>query len=207
MSISSPPNFNFPDTQDLSSDTDDDDNFEIEYDNNVDSAGNVVPKPSVNSTNYSSRHLFHLPFGGLPNPTALKWRRKISNRRRDKFAASACRSQSIIDFPPSTLDGSVSSSIGSFVKQQLTKPDYPSFTIIETDDECCADTGATDTMLGDYKAFTSYTACKGRTVTIGDKTLLPILGTGTAKFILNRKVIIKRNCLRVPDLCLPLYSL
>ena len=52
---------NFPNTQDLSSESDDDDGFEIEYGNNVDSAINIVPKPSSNSTIYSSPSFYHMP--------------------------------------------------------------------------------------------------------------------------------------------------
>ena len=61
---------NFPNIQNLSSDSDDNDSFEIEYGNNVDLAGNISPKPSANSTIFSSPTLYHLPFGGLPNLTA-----------------------------------------------------------------------------------------------------------------------------------------
>ena len=66
------PHFNFPDTQDLSSDSNDDESFDMEYGNNVYESGSIVPKNNANSTSYSSHKVYHLPFGGHPNPTALK---------------------------------------------------------------------------------------------------------------------------------------
>ena len=40
------------------------------------------------------------------------------------------------------------------------------------DEECCADTGATDDMFPDFRTFVSYRPCSGRTVTLGDETTL-----------------------------------
>ena len=77
----------------------------------------------------------------------------------------------------------------------------------KSDVECCADTGATENMLDDYAAFTSYRKATNRYATLGDNTRLKIEGVGTAVYSLNGKVIKSRNCLHIPDLRGPLYSL
>ena len=76
-----------------------------------------------------------------------------------------------------------------------------------TEEECCADTGATDVMHNDYKAFVSYTKCDNRYATMGDNTRLKIKDTGTAVYSLNGKVVKTRNCLHIPALRGPLYFL
>jgi hypothetical protein len=73
--------------------------------------------------------------------------------------------------------------------------------------ECCADSGATEHMFNDYKAFVSYRRCHNEFVTLGDETQLKIYGRGTARFLLNDKLIEVRDALHVPDLRNPLYSL
>ncbi len=70
-----------------------------------------------------------------------------------------------------------------------------------------ADSGATDHMLPDKSAFISYSPVEGRRVRIGNNSFAPILGHGTAIISLNGKKILMRNCLHVPDLHHPLYSL
>jgi len=77
----------------------------------------------------------------------------------------------------------------------------------DNDDEACADSGATDTMLPDYDAFVSYRRLTGRHVTLGDDSELPIAGIGSAKFAVNGKVLLLRHVLHVPGLRNPLYSL
>jgi hypothetical protein len=70
-----------------------------------------------------------------------------------------------------------------------------------------ADTGATDHMLPDKSAFISYYLVIGRRVRMGNNSFAPILGYGTAIISLNGKKILIRDCLPIPDLCNPLYSL
>ena len=72
-----------------------------------------------------------------------------------------------------------------------------------------ADTGATDHMCPERSAFISYHPVP-RTmlnVCMGDKTLAPVLGKGTAIISLNGKMVIIRNVLHVSTLRTPLYSL
>jgi len=70
-----------------------------------------------------------------------------------------------------------------------------------------ADSGATDHMLPDKSAFISYYPISGRRVRMGNNSFAPILGHGTAVISLNGKKILIRDCLHVPDLRNPLYSL
>jgi hypothetical protein len=70
-----------------------------------------------------------------------------------------------------------------------------------------ADSGATDHMLPDKLAFISYHPVLGRRVWMGNNSFAPNLGHGTAVISLNGKKILIRDCLHVPDLRNPLYSL
>ena len=70
-----------------------------------------------------------------------------------------------------------------------------------------ADTGATDHMLPDKAAFISYHLVSGRRVRMGNNSFAPIAGYGTAIISLNGRKILIRDCLHVPDLRNPLYSL
>ena len=98
------------------------------------------------------------------------------------------------------MTSSVTPSIGSFAAAWLNSPDVCVFTSISNKDECCADSGATDIMLPDYNAFTSYHKCFHRFALLGDNTKLPILGEGTVVFSLNGKVIMVRDAIHVPGL-------
>ena len=198
-----PSSSQYPDTE-LLSDSDDDVDFIQNYGNLIDASGASISNRSDNvnatSTHYpnQSSQRYFLPFGGpsLSNKVALKWQRKIQNRRSRKRNASAQRTAS---FPPSVQDllaaddssvsSSVTSSIGSFAASRLNSPEACVFASISEEDECCADSGATDIMLPDYKAFISYRKCFHRFAILGDNTKLPILGEGTAVFSLNGKAI------------------
>jgi len=70
-----------------------------------------------------------------------------------------------------------------------------------------ADTGATDHMLPDKSAFISYYPVTGRRVRMGNNSYATIAGHGTAIISLNGKKVLIRDCLHVPDLRNPLYSL
>ena len=70
-----------------------------------------------------------------------------------------------------------------------------------------ADTGATDHMIPDKNAFISYRPVTGRRVRMGNNSFAPIIGTGSAVIALNGKRILIRECLHVPALRNPLYSL
>ncbi len=70
-----------------------------------------------------------------------------------------------------------------------------------------ANTGATDHMLPDKSVFISYHTVTGRRVRMGNNSFAPIAGHGTAIVSLNGKKILICDCLHVPDLRHPLYSL
>ena len=70
-----------------------------------------------------------------------------------------------------------------------------------------ADTGATDHMLPEKSAFISYRPVNGRRVRMGNNSFAPILGSGSAVISINGKHILIRECLHVPALRNPLYSL
>jgi hypothetical protein len=69
------------------------------------------------------------------------------------------------------------------------------------------DTGATDHMLLDKAAFISCYPVKGCCVRMGNNSFAPIIRQGTAIISLNDKMILITDCLHVPDLKNPLYSL
>jgi len=70
-----------------------------------------------------------------------------------------------------------------------------------------ADSGATDHMIPDRSAFISYRRVHGLRVRMGNKSHAPVLGKGSAIISLNGKKVLIRDCLHVPDLRNPLYSL
>ena len=70
-----------------------------------------------------------------------------------------------------------------------------------------ADTGATDHILPNKSAFISCYPVTGRQVCMGNNSFASIAGYGTAIISLNGKKILIRDCLHVPDLRNPLYSL
>ena len=70
-----------------------------------------------------------------------------------------------------------------------------------------ADSGATDHMIPDRSAFISYRRVHDLRVRMGNKSYAPVLGKGTAIIALNGKKVLIRDCLHVPDLRNPLYSL
>ena len=70
-----------------------------------------------------------------------------------------------------------------------------------------ADTGATDHMILDKSVFISYRPVSGHGVRMGNNSFAPILGSGSAIIAINGKRILIRECLHVPALCNPLYSL
>jgi hypothetical protein len=69
-----------------------------------------------------------------------------------------------------------------------------------------ANTKATDYMIPDKSAFISYHPVTGHRVRMGNNSFAPILGTGPAIISLNSKRILIRDCLHVPTLRNPLYS-
>ncbi len=70
-----------------------------------------------------------------------------------------------------------------------------------------ANTRATDHMFSDKLAFISYKVMSNLQVCMGNKTLIPVLGQGTAIITLNGKKNLVGNALHVPGLVVPLYSL
>jgi hypothetical protein len=70
-----------------------------------------------------------------------------------------------------------------------------------------ADTSATDHMIPDKSTFISYRPVTGRRVRMGNNSFAPVLGTGSAVIAPNGKRILIRDCLHIPALRHPLYSL
>jgi hypothetical protein len=62
-------------------------------------------------------------------------------------------------------------------------------------------------MIPDKSAFISYRPCLGQRVCMGHNFFAPILGSGTAIISMNGKRILIPDCLHVPTLWNPLYSL
>ncbi len=62
-------------------------------------------------------------------------------------------------------------------------------------------------MIPDKSAFISYQTVSGRRVRMGNNLFAPILGTGSAIISLNGKRILIQDCLHIPALRNPLYSL
>jgi hypothetical protein len=60
----------------------------------------------------------------------------------------------------------------------------------EDEVECCTDSGATKHMFPDFTTFISYHRVHHKVVTLGDGSPPPILGVGTAKFSINKHVIL-----------------
>ena len=141
---------------------------------------------------------FNKSLATMPSSADLKKRRKIKHRQEKRAIVRANRASSA-RFLSSVLSLAANNAL-STNQSQLALP-------VTSDDDCCADSGATDIMLNDYDAFTSYNNLVGQYATMGDDTVLPILGIGTAVFNMNGKVVKIRNCLHVPDLRNPLYSL
>lgn len=131
---------------------------------------------------------------GTPSTKLAKLSRKYANRRnaRARRATSARFLSAEISTLTETLLHSDTSKIGLYN---------------DKDEECCADTGATDVMLPDYAAFVSYKRVYGQYALLGDDTKLKIEGVGTAVFRLNNYVVKIRNVLHIPALRAPLYSL
>ena len=62
-------------------------------------------------------------------------------------------------------------------------------------------------MILDKSVFISYRPVSGHGVRMGNNSFAPILGSGSAIIAINGKRILIRECLHVPALCNPLYSL
>ena len=70
-----------------------------------------------------------------------------------------------------------------------------------------ADTSATDNMLPDKSALISYRPVVNCWVRMGNNSFASILGTSSVVFAVNGKCILIQDCLHVPNLHNPLYSL
>ena len=70
-----------------------------------------------------------------------------------------------------------------------------------------ADTGATQHMLPDKRAFISYRPVSDLRVRMGNTSFASVRGVGTAIIALNGKQVLMREALHIPDLRHPLYSL
>ena len=70
-----------------------------------------------------------------------------------------------------------------------------------------ADSGASCHMLNCLTFFINYTKTPGSYVLLADHTKVPVLGKGDAKFMLNGKIVQVPDCLHIPSLSSPLYSI
>jgi len=123
------------------------------------------------------------------------------------FPAPLSASRSAIDpcgVKTVCLPKTVLSLLASPPSQSIAKPHRPSSSRTSL---LVTDTGATDHMLPDKLAFISYHLVSGRWVCMGNNSFVPIAGYGTAIILLNGKKILIRDCLHIPDLRNPLYSL
>eukprot|EP00804_Cyclotella_cryptica_P026709 CCRYP_007942-RA/>CCRYP_007942-RA protein AED:0.35 eAED:0.34 QI:0/0/0/0.66/0.5/0.33/3/0/1904 len=119
------------------------------------------------------------------------------------YPVSACPAHA----SPSASSRFVSSALNSSANKHLSSYATTIAHPVSTTTQAIADSGATDNMFPDYSAFLNYHRQTNQFVTLGDNTKLPILGVGSAKVKLNGKVVLLRNCLHVPHLRNPLYSL
>jgi hypothetical protein len=101
----------------------------------------------------------------------------------------------------------VSAALTSVAHKALKSPNTIISKPVNLGVQCCADSGATDHMFPDRHAFISYHPTPNCFVELGDGTKLRQMGKGSAKIMLNDKVILLRNVLHVPQLQEPLYSL
>ena len=83
---------------------------------------------------------------------------------------------------------SASSSLAAIACREFTKMKVALCS--EDEVECCADSSATKHMFPDYTTFISYRRVNHKVVTLGDGSPLPIVGVGTAKFSINKHVIL-----------------
>eukprot|EP00804_Cyclotella_cryptica_P023772 CCRYP_011153-RA/>CCRYP_011153-RA protein AED:0.32 eAED:0.22 QI:0/0/0/1/1/1/2/0/951 len=120
-------------------------------------------------------------------------------------SARGASSQHTYTPPPIPHCKHITSSLAQATKNTLSLSQISS--PVKSESEACADSGATDTMLPDKKAFISYRLTPGKFVSLGDGAKLEQRGVGSAKISLNGKIIILRNVLHVPSLQDPLYSL
>jgi hypothetical protein len=156
----------------------------------------ISTSPSCNHTSNDPPNMG----GGYDTPNMGGRNNFVPNMGGDHFAArSSCGPQGVKTiYLPKTV-------LALLQNPMANKPDHKrggSRTTL-----LVADTGATDHMLPDKLAFISYYPVVGRQVCMGNNSFAPILGYGTPIISLNGKKILIRDCLHVPDLWNPLYSL
>ena len=84
----------------------------------------------------------------------------------------------------------VSTAISTAAKTALALSSATSFQFVSDNDEAYMDSGATHVILNEFAAFLSICKCIHRSVTIGDESVVPVLGQGTVVFSLNSKIIL-----------------
>ncbi|KAL7529373.1 hypothetical protein ACHAXR_004647, partial [Thalassiosira sp. AJA248-18] len=172
---------------DLASSGSDEDAAAFDPDHNeVDSTN-----PKSSSTDYS---VSNSSLTSSRNVIQAKWERKLANRRH-RAAARRVSARFL------------SSQLSEIAQAALEAKGEHVATVVPDKEECCGDTGATDDMFPDYKAFVSYTRLLGKYAILGDQTRIKIEGIGTAVYKLNGKVIKTRHALHIPSLRAPLFSL
>ena len=144
----------YQDCEEVSSGEDNDTEFQQDFWNTVDASGDQIPGMSSVKTSYSASsyslpaHISRLPFGGPHvHPVAAKWRHKIENcasAHRATARCSACRAQS----PQSYVQPQMAlTAISDAAKIALTPSASSSSHFIDSEEEACADSGATHVML------------------------------------------------------------
>ncbi|KAL7459292.1 hypothetical protein ACHAWC_010958 [Mediolabrus comicus] len=197
-SPSCPSSSNFyVDLEEVPSDTDDEAEFLSSHDvENWHTVGEDSRSKSKSSTSgYSDVS------SSLLNPSAKQASSVRSYSSAVLFGTPSARTGSSYN---SSFQSTVVSAFQSFLKTTPTQVQH-----LQVDDDlACADSGATDFMFPDRKAFLSYHPCSpGRVCDLAGDQSVPIVGVGSAVIRLNGKVILVRNALHIPALRNPLYSL
>lgn len=120
----------------------------------------------------------------------------------DLIAALACRARNVstVRHFPIGISGITQPSSFTIALNNVSGP-------IASKKSSCGETGATDIMLNNPKAFHSFCRYHKECAVLGDKTRVPIVGRGITVFNLNGFIIKVWNALYVPSFCDPLYFL
>ncbi len=102
--------------------------------------------------------------------------------------------------PPQACHGTSKQPSGAFIRT-FSDAHLPRTRLLD------ANTRATNHMIPDKSAFISQCPCSGQQVRMGNNLFAPLLGSGTAIISLNGKRILIWDCLHVPTLQNPLFSL
>ncbi len=91
--------------------------------------------------------------------------------------------------------------------QLIQRVSHSSISVLSSKCFAVAETGATNHMLPDKAAFTSYKSISNLQVQMGNNSFILVLGQGTTVISLNGQRVLIRNALHILGLVVPLYSL